>query len=107
MERVDVIMERLGFKKDSDEGTKAAFVKNLIKQAYGVEVPLPQQYEMPTHDQPPQTMEELNRQTLEGKPLPKKPVKAAVNALGAAAKESQLSFNFEGSSGDPTPIKAG
>jgi len=45
MDRVDGIMERLGFNKDANDGVKAAFLKNLIKQAYGVEVPLPPQYE--------------------------------------------------------------
>jgi hypothetical protein len=55
MERVDVIMGRLGFKEEGDDSVKAAFVKNLIKQAYGVEVPLPEKYQKkssePTFDE--------------------------------------------------------
>jgi hypothetical protein len=88
MERVDTIMGRLGFKKESDDGTKAAFVKNLIKQAYGVEVKLPPQYELMAKAHLPQTMEELGRDALDGKPLPQKKFKAST-------QEGQLSFNFE------------
>lgn len=47
MERASTIMERLGFKEDADDGVKAAFVKNLIKQAYGIDVPLPEAYQKP------------------------------------------------------------
>jgi hypothetical protein len=38
------IMERLGFKNEASEESQAAFVKNLIKQAYGFEVEAPKQY---------------------------------------------------------------
>lgn len=67
MESVNQIMGRLGFNKDADESTKAAFVKNLIKQAYGVEVRTPSQYQTSAG---PRTLEELNRHTIEGKSLP-------------------------------------
>jgi hypothetical protein len=50
IERVEVIMERLGFNENSSDGVKAAFVKNLIKQAYGIEVPVPSKYVEPTLD---------------------------------------------------------
>lgn len=45
MDRVGEIMERLGFRKEADESAKVAFVKNLIQQAYGVSVNVPQQYQ--------------------------------------------------------------
>lgn len=43
MERADQIMRTMGFRKDSSEAVKIAFVKNLIKQTYGVDVRTPLQ----------------------------------------------------------------
>src|ERR1019366_4022969 len=97
------IMERLGFKKESDDGTKAAFVKNLIKQAYGVEVPLPPQYELMATAKAPQSMEELNLHALEGRPLPQR----ATTLSAVPNKESQLSFNLDYAPPGATPNKAG
>ena len=89
MERVDLIMERLGFNKEADDGVKAAFVKNLIKQAYGVDVPLPAQYELKAQQpqSPEEMMERFSRDTIEGKPLPevRRPREGA----------QQLSFDLE------------
>jgi hypothetical protein len=45
IDRVDTIMARLGFNQEASDGAKAAFIKNLVKQAYGVEVNLPPKYE--------------------------------------------------------------
>lgn len=79
IERVDTIMARLGFNQDASDGAKAAFVKNLIKQAYGVEVTLPPQYQEPK----PATFEEFTIAAIDNKLLtPKK-------------EEEQLSFNFD------------
>ena len=44
IDRANTIMERLGFNQEATEGAKAAFIQNLIKQAYGVEVNLPPKY---------------------------------------------------------------
>ena len=38
MRRVGEIMEDLGFRQDAPESLKKAFVKNLIRAAYGAEV---------------------------------------------------------------------
>jgi hypothetical protein len=45
IEKMDSIMAKLGFNPDSTDSTKAAFIKNLIKQAYGVNVELPPRYQ--------------------------------------------------------------
>jgi 1,2-phenylacetyl-CoA epoxidase catalytic subunit len=45
IESVGEIMERLGFKEDADDRVKAAFIKNLVKQAYNVDVTIPEKYE--------------------------------------------------------------
>jgi 1,2-phenylacetyl-CoA epoxidase catalytic subunit len=87
MDRANTIMERLGFKKDANDEIKAAFVKNLIKQAYGVEVEVPPQY-CPQATQP-QTLEELNAEVLAGR-IP-------ANAPKPPAKKqdpAQLSFDL-------------
>jgi hypothetical protein len=44
MKRIDEIMGSLGFKAEADDSVKAAFIKNLIKQAYGVNVEVPDKY---------------------------------------------------------------
>jgi hypothetical protein len=44
MEKVKDIMERLGFKDGATDSVKAAFIQNLIFQAYGVRVDLPDIY---------------------------------------------------------------
>lgn len=41
------LMEELGFQKSAKQSTKAAFLKNLFKQAYGVEVTPPSIYTEP------------------------------------------------------------
>jgi hypothetical protein len=48
MDRIGDLMEQMGFNKEADDSVKAAFIKNLIKQAYGVDVPIPPQYQKPT-----------------------------------------------------------
>ncbi|MBK9293714.1 MAG: hypothetical protein IPM57_04600 [Oligoflexia bacterium] len=54
MEKVKDIMERLGFREGADDSVKAAFVQNLIFQAYGVKVEVPDKYK--------NTREELTKQ---------------------------------------------
>ncbi len=76
MDRVDSIMERLGFREDGDDSVKAAFVKNLIKQAYGVDVKIPPQYEL---KKAPQNIEELHDASPEAPSI----------------EVGQLSFDFE------------
>ena len=44
MKKVNEIMESLGFKDGADDSVKAAFVQNLIYQAYGVKVEVPTKY---------------------------------------------------------------
>lgn len=44
MEKVKDIMEKLGFREGADDSVKAAFVQNLIFQAYGVKVDVPEKY---------------------------------------------------------------
>jgi hypothetical protein len=44
MEQVKDIMEKLGFKEDGSDSVKAAFVQNLIFQAYGVKAEIPEKY---------------------------------------------------------------
>ena len=48
MERMDTIMEKMGFNKDAEDSVKAAFIKNLIKQAYGIQVEVPAAYQPKT-----------------------------------------------------------
>ncbi len=48
MERIGDLMEQMGFNKEAEDSVKAAFIKNLIKQAYGVETLLPPRYHKPT-----------------------------------------------------------
>jgi hypothetical protein len=85
MDRVDSIMEKLGFRKEASDGAKAAFVKNLIKQAYGVEVPLPPQYAGQQ-----QTIEEFSAAIIEGT--------RDVLSPPAKADAQQLSFDLKDSS---------
>ena len=47
MKSAKEIMATLGFKDESSEATKVAFVKNLIKQAYGIEIPLDEDHQEP------------------------------------------------------------
>ncbi len=44
VDKVKDIMERLGFKDGASDSVKAAFVQNLIQQAYGVRIELPEKY---------------------------------------------------------------
>lgn len=45
MKRVSEIMQELGFRPDARESVKAAFLKNLFKQAYNIDVVIPPQYQ--------------------------------------------------------------
>jgi hypothetical protein len=45
MEKVKDIMNKLGFNEGADDSVKAAFVQNLIFQAYGVKVKVPEKYQ--------------------------------------------------------------
>mgnify|MGYP000847083912 CR=1 FL=1 len=57
MESVKDIMKRLGFEENGSESVAAAFVKNLISQAYGVSVEIPQKFK--EKDQRPQSPQQL------------------------------------------------
>lgn len=41
MKKVGDIMRELGFRDDAPQSLKEAFIKNLIKSAYGVEIETP------------------------------------------------------------------
>ena len=41
MDSAHDIMKRLGFNEEAEDSTKAAFIKNLIKQAYGFDAKIP------------------------------------------------------------------
>ena len=41
MKKMGQIMSEMGFTKDAPQATKEAFIKHLIKAAYGVEVETP------------------------------------------------------------------
>ncbi|MFN7454009.1 MAG: hypothetical protein ACK5RO_05050 [Pseudobdellovibrionaceae bacterium] len=41
MKKIGDIMSELGFKEDAPRSVKEAFIKNLIKAAYGVDVETP------------------------------------------------------------------
>jgi hypothetical protein len=41
LRQIGEIMKDMGFNKNSSQGTQAAFIKHLIKKAYGVDVELP------------------------------------------------------------------
>jgi hypothetical protein len=41
LRQIGEIMKEMGFNKNSSTGTQAAFIKHLIKKAYGVDVELP------------------------------------------------------------------
>lgn len=45
MEKVKNIMAQLGFRDGADDSVKAAFIQNLIFQAYGVKVDVPEKYQ--------------------------------------------------------------
>jgi hypothetical protein len=91
IEKVDVIMSRLGFNLEASDGAKAAFIKNLVKQAYGVEVNLPPKYQSSS----PSTFEDFTIAAIDKKLLdPKSKNLASENT-------EQLSFNLG------TPPKAG
>ncbi|MCC6278222.1 MAG: hypothetical protein IT289_09940 [Oligoflexia bacterium] len=53
MESVKELMEKLGFREGADDAVKAAFIKNLIKQAYGVDVEVPVKYQLKPDDNQP------------------------------------------------------
>ena len=44
MRHIEEIMKNLGFDKNSSEATQAAFVKHLVKKAYGVDLEIPEKY---------------------------------------------------------------
>jgi hypothetical protein len=44
MKSIGKIMEEMGFNPQASSSSKAAFVKNLIKQAYNVDVEIPEIY---------------------------------------------------------------
>lgn len=54
MDKVKDIMEKLGFREDGSDSVKAAFLQNLIYQAYGVRVNLPAKYADVLVDEPVQ-----------------------------------------------------
>ncbi len=41
MKKIGDIMQEMGFRKDAPDSVKEAFIKHLIKNAYGVEVQTP------------------------------------------------------------------
>jgi hypothetical protein len=69
IQKVDSIMAQLGFNPDSTDGAKAAFIKNLIKQAYGVEVALPVKYQ----EKSIETFEDFTIAAVDKKLLDEKP----------------------------------
>jgi hypothetical protein len=81
MRKMGEIMKDLGFNEESSDGAKVAFIKNLIRQAYGVEVQSsPRLVNV-------QTLPELEAMSApERKPLP--------DHL-PARQPQQLSFEFE------------
>jgi hypothetical protein len=48
MKKVDQIMEELGFNTHGSLGSKAAFIKHLVKAAYNVNVEIPDIYKQGT-----------------------------------------------------------
>jgi hypothetical protein len=85
IEQVGTIMERLGFNQEATEGAKAAFIQNLIKQAYGVEVNLPPKYKSATAP----TFEEFTVAAIDKNLLDPK------QRTLKADEENQLEFNLE------------
>lgn len=42
MRKIGDLMKELGFREDASDDVKIAFIKNLARSAYGVELPSPQ-----------------------------------------------------------------
>lgn len=78
MKKIGDIMKEMGFREDASNSVKEAFIKNLIKSAYGVDVETPSE-----------------KRTKEIKKLTGQSTEAV--ATGAAASETQpaqMSFDF-------------
>lgn len=92
MKRADEIMEELGFRKQADDTVKAAFVRNLIKQAYGVNVPVPEKFK-PVFPDPAHSTKVC------ASPAPGVDLKGTMpegGAMeGASAAPIQLAFNLD------------
>lgn len=62
------ILSEMGFDKGAKQSTKAAFIKYLIKQAYGVEVELPAIYQAQAATEPQQLSFNLDTPSSDNKP---------------------------------------
>jgi hypothetical protein len=66
MKKVGSLMKDMGFKVDSNSATQEAFIKYLIKQAYGVEVKTPSEKKQSLNRSPEQLsfkFDEMNFKT--------------------------------------------
>lgn len=64
MHKLSDLMEELGFNKDRREETTKAFIKNLVKSAYGIDIKLPSVQEKPKQ-QPQQLAFQLEEDFVE------------------------------------------
>ncbi len=48
LEKMGDVLEQMGFNKNSSQSAKASFLKHLIKQAYNVNVEIPEIYKSTT-----------------------------------------------------------
>lgn len=87
MKKIGQIMDEMGFNADSSPSSKAAFIKYLAKQAYNVDLKIPEIY---------QTEEESGELTLDSYLAmePEKPQKTNVKEL-FKKQEEQLEFNLD------------
>ena len=80
MKKIGEIMEEMGFKKDAPVSSKAAFIKFLAKQAYNVDLEIPEMYR-PTSEVGERSIDSL---------FEKKNKEAFIDSLKKIAKGGQL-----------------
>ncbi len=52
MKKMGELMQEMGFRKDAPDSVKEAFIKHLIKSAYGVDVQTPSEKKMAQSETP-------------------------------------------------------
>lgn len=84
MRKVGDLMKDLGFREDAPVETKEAFIKNLIRAAYGVEVKSPRERQNQKADQQGHSALSFRSKLTEAK-----------QKVTASREPEQLSFSFE------------
>lgn len=60
MKKLGVLMRELGFNPQASKGAQEAFIKNMIREAYGIDMPTPTERKTAQSGPAPKTNEQLS-----------------------------------------------